>query len=324
MESGQDQFLLAGIRIDVAHGEDSRDVGLEFFGIDLDCAFVDGETPLRDRPELGVKSEEHQSVIRLDILQLPVGALHSHSAEMIAFRDHGVCNRFDVVDAAVRNQIAHACDRCGCGTKFGATMYEGEAARLAGKLERPVERGVAAAENGQTLADEVARTLHLVMHVLAFEGFAALDAQPPRLERTQAARDDHGLGMKARRERSTQQEGVVLEHLQLGDFLSHVELRIEGFCLLQQSVHQFLRTADRQCRNVIDRLLRIKLAALPARVLERVHDVRVNSEQPELEDLKQSARTRPDDYDVGLNRAGSQALKVTQCRSPANKYRNGT
>ena len=35
VEAGQDQLLLARIRIDVAHREDARDVGLEFFGVDL-------------------------------------------------------------------------------------------------------------------------------------------------------------------------------------------------------------------------------------------------------------------------------------------------
>ena len=82
-----------------------------------------------------------------------------------------------------------------------------------------------------------------------------------------------------------------------------MKLRVERLRLLQQPIDQFLRAADGQRGNVVDRLLRIELAALTARMLQRIDDVRADAEQSELEDLKQTAGSRADDDDVGLNRA---------------------
>ncbi len=93
-----------------------------------------------------------------------------------------------------------------------------------------------------------------------------------------------------------------LEHAQFGDFRAKVKLRIERMRLLHQPVDEFLRTADRKRRNVIDRLVRIELGALPARRLERIDHMGRNAEQPELEDLKQAARPRADDDDFRIDR----------------------
>jgi hypothetical protein len=77
-----------------------------------------------------------------------------------------------------------------------------------------------------------------------------------------------------------------------------VESRIEGLDLLQQPIDELLRAAYRQRRNVVDRLVGIELGALTARMLERVDDVRLDAEQPELEHLEQPARARTDDDGV--------------------------
>ena len=42
MEAGQDEFFLAGIGVDVAHGEDAGDAGFKFFGI----ASIEREYPI--------------------------------------------------------------------------------------------------------------------------------------------------------------------------------------------------------------------------------------------------------------------------------------
>ena len=144
---------------------------------------------------------------------------------------------------------------------------------------------------------------HLVVNVRAFEGVGAFDAESPRLKRTEPAGNDDRARVEARVVRGAQQERVVLEHLQLGDFLAEMKLRVERLRLLQQSIDQFLRAADRQRRNVVDGLFGIQLAALTAGMLQRIDDVRVNAEQTQLEDLKQAAGTGADDDDVGLNGA---------------------
>ena len=51
---------------------------------------------------------------------------------------------------------------------------------------------------------------------------------------------------------------------QFGDFLAQMKRGFEGLGLLQQSIDQLLRAANRQCRNVIDRLIGIQLGALAA------------------------------------------------------------
>ena len=147
------------------------------------------------------------------------------------------------------------------------------------------------------------------MDVPALERFAALQPEATRLERAEPARDDHGARVEARVARGDEQERVIRQHLQLGHFLAHVELRVEGLRLLQQAVDQLLGAADRQRRDVVDRLLRIQLTALPARMLERVDDVRVDAEQAQLEDLEQAAGAGADDDDVGLDGAVDGAAR---------------
>ena len=92
-----------------------------------------------------------------------------------------------------------------------------------------------------------------------------------------------------------------------------MKLRVERLGLLQQPIDQFLRAADGQRRNVVDRLFRIQLAALPAGMLERIDDVRADAQQAELENLEQAAGAGADDDGIGLDGAvdgaGTLSLK---------------
>ena len=132
-----------------------------------------------------------------------------------------------------------------------------------------------------------------------------------RLERAEAAGNDHGARVEARVARGAQQERMIRQHLQLGHFLAHVELRVERLRLLQQAVDQLLRAAHGQRGNVIDRLLGIQLAALAAGMLERVDDVGANAQQAELEDLEQAAGAGADDDRIGLD----GAVDAVGCRA---------
>ncbi len=49
---------------------------------------------------------------------------------------------------------------------------------------------------------------------------------------------------------------------------AEMKLGLEGMDLLHQSIHEFLRSTDRQRRNVVDRLVGIQLGALSAHDLE--------------------------------------------------------
>jgi hypothetical protein len=319
VEARQDQLLLAGVRIDVAHREHARDAGLELLGVHLDRALVDPQAPLGDRSQLRVQAEEHQRLVGANLVELAVETLHAHAAESVALGEQRVGHSLDIAHAAVSHEVAHLRHRGGLRPEVRTPVHQRHAARLAHELQRPVERRVAAAEDHQVLAGEVAGTLHLVMNVPAFEGFAAFQAEAARLERAESAGDDHRPRVKARIPRSRQQEGVVGQHLQPGHFLAHVELRVERLRLLQQAVDQLLRPAHGQRRNVVDGLLGIQLAALPAWMLERVDDVRMDAEQAELEDLKQATGAGADDDDIGLDGAvhGAAVGTLGQECSPA-------
>ena len=89
----------------------------------------------------------------------------------------------------------------------------------------------------------------------------------------------------------------------LGYFLSEMKLGRERLDLLQQPINKFLRAAYRQRRDIVDRFIRIQLRALSARVRERVDDVRLYAQQPELENLKQTTGTCADDEGVSPDRS---------------------
>ena len=58
---------------------------------------------------------------------------------------------------------------------------------------------------------------------------------------------------------------------------------------------------DRQGRNVVDRLFRIKLRALPAGAVQNVDDMALDVEQAKLENRKEPARPGANDHRVGGN-----------------------
>ena len=54
--------------------------------------------------------------------------------------------------------------------------------------------------------------------------------------------------------------------------------------------------------NVVDRLFRIKLGALPAELVEDVDEMRLDVEQAQFENGEQAARARADDQHIGFDR----------------------
>src|SRR5579871_6797082 len=175
-------------------------------------------------------------------------------------------------------------------------MHQGERARLVAKCHGPIEGRVAAAADHQVLIEEFARRLHPVVHIGAFQFLGAGNAQAPRLEGTDARRDDYSTRSKLGSSRGGDVELAVLQYAQLGHFLPEVERRLEGLRLLEQAINQLLRPADGQGRNVLDRLVRIKLGALTARLTQGIDDVGADAEQAQLEYLKKPHGTRADDH----------------------------
>jgi hypothetical protein len=71
---------------------------------------------------------------------------------------------------------------------------------------------------------------------------------------------------------------------------------------LHQRIDQALRRDFRDRRNVVDRLLRIKLGALAADLVEDVDEVALDVEQAEFEHAEQADGARSDNQHISLDR----------------------
>src|SRR5579862_8104365 len=79
---------------------------------------------------------------------------------------------------------------------------------------------------------------------------------------------------------------------------------MERLGLLEELLDQSFTGDHRIAGDVVDRLLRIELGALAARLVEDVDDGRAQIEKAELEDSKQTDGTGPDDDHVLLDHGG--------------------
>jgi hypothetical protein len=143
------------------------------------------------------------------------------------------------------------------------------------------------------------------MHRLAFQMLDLRHAQSPRLERSHTRRDHHGAGDQPGAGGGRHMKLTRVQSLQLRHLLSQVKRGVERFGLLEQTVDQFLGTANRQRRNVVNRFVGIQLGALTTRAGQRIDDVCADPQQTEFEYLKQAHGTGADDDGVDGQGAGS-------------------
>ena len=129
---------------------------------------------------------------------------------------------------------------------------------------------------------------------------AAHDAEATRLKRADPGRDHDRTGVETGAGRRDHIEPPIGARRQFDDLLSEMEHRLEGLDLLHQAIDELLGTADRQRRDVVDRLVGVELGALAAGCRERVDEVGLDAEQSELEDLEQATGSGTDDHDLGL------------------------
>ena len=83
-----------------------------------------------------------------------------------------------------------------------------------------------------------------------------------------------------------------------------METGTEGLDLLHQPLGQLLARDDGKSRNIVDRLLGIKLGALAAGTIEDIDDVRLDIEKAQLENSEETARSRSDDDGICFDRRG--------------------
>ena len=123
---------------------------------------------------------------------------------------------------------------------------------------------------------------------------------------------NNGTRVKGGAGRGADQEAAVLAwRWNLDDFLAEVEeVGWKRLDLFHQPVDQLLGAADRQGRNVVNRLFRVQLRALSAGILERIDQVGLDAEQTELEHLEQSAGTGADNDHLGGDRLSGDRSRI--------------
>ena len=173
--------------------------------------------------------------------------------------------------------------------------------RAAAQFQRPVQRGISPAQNQQPLAGKARGVPDPVVQLPAFDRFGPVQAQLAGLERTHAPGEKQRSRLEPRASAGFDVEALPFpERLNCRDFLAQVKLGAEGFDLFQQRVHQFLRAEHRNGRNVVDRLVRVEFGALASGLAQRIHDVSVDAQQPQLEYLEESAGTGAHNQCIGL------------------------
>ena len=247
-----------------------------------------------------MQAEESEQMVGRQVMQHPIGRLHAHSGEPLAVLDERLGEPLDETQATRSLEFAHACDGCRRGAELAATMHQGEGGSGAGEFVDPVERGIAAAEHHEPLRPVGIGALDAVVDLSTLVPLAALDAEAPRLERTDPGSDHDRTGVETGPGRRDHIEPPVGARRQLDDLLPEMEHRFERLDLLHQAIDELLRAADRQRGDVVDRLVGVELRALTARRGERVDEVGLDAEQSELEDLEQATGSGTDDHDLGL------------------------
>ena len=303
VEAGKNELELAGIPVDIADSENTGRRSLESGGIDGDQLVVlELKTPIGDRTELHGQAEERQQRVASDFRQRAIVFLDDGLADLTVLAGERGYLPEDEIDFALADQRHHFVDAVGCGAEFAAPMQEREMARDRGKVERPVERAVAAADDENALAAERLDLAHRIEHRLAFVGLDPGNRRTLGLERAAAGGDDDDLALEyiALIGFHAEQRLADLFH-RLHHFVQMI-LRVERFDLLQQSIDEAMRARIGNAGNVVDRFFRIELGALAADFVENVDEVTFHVEQAELKYREQADWPGADDKNIGLDR----------------------
>ena len=308
VEAREDQLLLARVGVDVPDGEDAGLAGRELLGVDLQRLLLEGESPVRDRPQLGVQPEAGEHQLAADVHRRLVRAQDRRSREPAVLRGQRLDRALVKNQLSLSGQRLHARNRSRLRAELRAPMHEGDAPRLAAEFERPVERAVAATGDEDVAAVEVLGAPHAVEQRAALVPLRVRHQEAARLERAEASRDDDAAGVESRAGGRLDVEAARGLALDGRDLLAEVEPGVEGPDLLEQAVDQLLRTAHGQRRDVVDRLVGIELRALSAGVRERIDDLALHAEQAELENGEETHGTRADDHAFGLDGRGGHGF----------------
>src|SRR5262245_5948391 len=144
--------------------------------------------------------------------------------------------------------------------------------------------------------------LDTIVDLPTLEGLSAFDAETPRLKRADTSGNDDRASKKCSVEGCAHGKAPVRLLSNFRHFLAEMEGRIEWLDLLQETIDELLCATDGQRGDVVDRLVRIELGTLPARMCERIDHVRRDAEQAQLENLEEAARSGSDDHHLAFDR----------------------
>ena len=192
-------------------------------------------------------------------------------------------------------------------------MHQRHALRHRHEIERPVERGIAAADDQQALVAELLHLAHGVEHRGALVGLDARHRRALGLERAAAGGDHDHLHLEHLAEVGGDAEHRIADALDALHHLAEMEGRLERLDLLHQGLGEAMAGDHGKRGNVVDRLFRIELGALAAGLVEDVDEMGLDVEQAEFEHREQSARSGADDEHVSLDRIGHGSLAAVIC-----------
>ena len=166
MKARKNQLFLAGIGIDVAHGENSGNAGGEFFGIHHQLLAFDLKAPVGDGAELGRQAKEHQQHVQRHLARNTIGPGHFYGGEpAVAAFVAG-----DLPDHELHfilfAQFLHLGNAGGRGAEAVAAVDQDHALgfvrAFVGEVQRPVQRRVATAYHHQIFSGKVGGVLDAV------------------------------------------------------------------------------------------------------------------------------------------------------------------
>ncbi len=258
------------------------------------------ESPIGDRSKLHGETEEGHHDLGGLLEGDAVGALHRYRGELAALpvqlRDLTELE----ADIATLDEVEHLLHRGRRRAKLGAAVQQGERLGDGLQIQRPIERGIAAADDEHVAILEI---LHLAHGVEDRGALIMLDAGKRRPLRGEgpAARGDHqDLAFELGAAIGGEPEAVI-EALETFDPLIEMELGAEGLDLCHEPVGQLLAADHGEPRDVVDRLLWVELGALAARAVENVDDMGLDVDEAELEHGKEAYGPCPYNDGVGLD-----------------------
>src|SRR5438876_1812329 len=184
------------------------------------------------------------------------------------------------------------------------------------QVHRPVERGVTAAHQQDTLSGEDRRVEDAVIQPPAVPVVRVLERQLARRERADPTGDEHGarrIGVPVGHHREAGR-AVIRSAFEADDLLTEVHRSLPLQRLLRHAAHQVLGEDLRKSGNIEDVLLRIERRELAADLVERIDQATRGAAHPGVKGAEQSRRAGADDRDIfdvlhSPNRNGRQREK---------------